>query len=393
MKVINFANRREKLQSLMAERGFAGAIFSDRLDQYYFSGTMQSNYLVVPVRGEAFHLTRKALERVERESGMSADLFRGTREIIGSLTSRGVDLAGKMGLNLEGITAANFLRWQNILPEAGWADIGDAVRSIRRIKDDSEQAAQRFAGQVMAAIPDWVEAAIRQGKTNELVLGATVEFQLRLAGQGPIRLNHGEMEVGIGVVSGGVSTLSGSRFEGVCAGAGIHPANPNGPSDREIQPGEPITMDYSMNYQGYQVDMTRMISFGQEPPTEALRAYDDMLAILIMLEEKLTPGVRPCDLFALAEDEAARRGWSENFMGYGTEKVRFVGHGIGLTLDEEPYLAPKMEEPLEAGMVVALEPKVMLPGIGVVGPEDTYIIGSNRAERITRADREWRVVK
>lgn len=386
--------RRAKLQQALREREITAVIFSDRLDQYYFSGTMQSNYLVVPAHGEAFHLTRKAVARIERESpGIPALVFRSTREIVAAMERQGIDFSGKLGLNAEWTTMTNFTRWQKILPQATWTDVGEIVRGFRIVKDEGELACQRRAGQVLSALPDWAETALREGRRTELEVAAVIENRLRLAGHsGFIRLSRAEMETVIGLVVGGVNSLTGSRFEGVCAGAGLNPAYPYGPSDRMMQPGEPITLDYVMNDTGYQVDMTRMISYGKEPDVQALRAYDDMVAILELVEGQLKPGVKPSDVYALAESEAARRGWAERFMGDGSEKVYFVGHGIGLTLDEPPFLAPKMEEPFQAGMVVAVEPKVMIPGIGVVGIEDTYIIGDDGAERITNADRRWRVV-
>jgi Xaa-Pro aminopeptidase len=395
MEMELFQGRRSKLQAALKEQGVKAAVLSDCLDQYYFSGTMQSNYLVIPAEGKAFHLTRKAVDRIGRESpGLTVETFRSTREILEAMARQGVDGLGKWGLNTEMTSMSNFFRWQKMLPKVVWEDVGEAIRDLRMVKDQTEQDCQRRAGEGLRALPDWVEAALREGQRTELEIAALLEYRLRLAGHsGIIRLSRGDMESGVGLVVAGVNSLTGSRFEGVCAGAGLNPAYPYGPSGRTMLPGEPITLDYVMNDQGYQVDMTRMISFGEEPHPLALRAYDDMMAILEILEKALKPGAKPSDLYALSAAEADRRGWSESFMGHGTEKVYFVGHGIGLTLDEAPYLAPKMDAPLREGMVVAMEPKVMIPEIGVVGIEDTYIIGPDGAHRITNADRAWRVVK
>lgn len=76
-------------------------------------------------------------------------------------------------------------------------------------------------------------------------------------------------------------------------------------------------------------------------------------------------------------------------MGLGPEKVKFVGHGIGLELDEPPFLAPGFVRPLAAGMAVAIEPKVALEGRGVIGIEDTLVIRAEGPQRLTQACREW----
>lgn len=390
-----FLDRRDRLQQALKEQNISAAIFDDRLDQYYFSGTMQSNYLFIPAYGEPFHLARKAKERLERESpALDLYIFRNTQEILAVLKERELLDSSRMALNFETTTMSNGERWRRMLPEVEWVDIGGFLRSMRRVKTDQELALLRKSGEVLCSVPEWAEEAFRKGYRTELEIAAVIEGHLRLAGHGGVvRLSRAETETVIGLVVAGESANGGSRFEGVCAGNGLGPAVPFGPSGKAISSGEPIELDYVMNYQGYHVDQTRMMTWGSEPTDDEKRAYHDMLSILLRLEEHLRPGVLPEELYKLAEEMAARRGWSSCFMGYGGEKVYFVGHGIGLTLDEEPFIAPRYRVPLEPGMVIALEPKVMMPGVGVVGIEDTYIVTEHGAERITLADRRWRVIK
>jgi Xaa-Pro dipeptidase len=386
--------RREKLRALLCEHSLSAAVLDDRIDQLYFSGTMQSNYLIIPAHGSSFQLNRKAIDLTRQESSdMEVYLFRSTAQILEALKSNGIVGPVRLGVNQDVMTVNNFRRWEKMLPEAKWEDIGFIIRGLRRIKDDIELAFLRHGGEALQTLPDLAEAALRNDGATELSVAAAIESHLRLQEHGSIiRLGRMDTETVIGVVSGGRNTLKGSRFEGVCAGSGLDPANPFGPGNCEIMPGDPVVVDYVMNYRGYHVDQTRMVSKGRFVVQAAQRAYEDMFGILHQLEEQLKPGGVPSSLFAFAQEEAARLGWSDGFMGYGTEKVGFIGHGVGLTLDEEPYFAPKYNVPLQTGMVVALEPKVMLPEIGVVGIEDTYIITDTGARRITIADRSWRVV-
>ena len=389
-----YKERREKLRILLRKYSLSAAVLHDRIDQLYFSGTMQSNYLIIPAQEPSFQLNRKAMDRTKEESpDLEVYSFRSTVEILEVLNRHEIGGAVRIGVNQDVMTVNNFRRWEKMLPEVKWDDIGPMIRGLRRIKDDAELALLLHGGEVLQALPDITEAALKIDGATELSVAAAIESHLRLREHGSIiRLGRMDAETVIGVVSGGINTLKGTRFEGVCAGTGIDPANPFGPGTDEIMQGDPVVVDYVMNYQGYHVDQTRMVSKRRTAVQTAQRAYTDMLTILQQLEEQLLPGADPSSLFSFAQEEAARFGWSDYFMGFGTEKVGFIGHGVGLTLDEEPYFAPNYNLPLQAGMVVALEPKVMLPGIGVVGIEDTYIIADNGAKRITLADRSWRVV-
>ena len=91
-------------------------------------------------------------------------------------------------------------------------------------------------------------------------------------------------------------------------------------------------------------------------------------------------------LWHVAAEVATKSGLAEHFMGYGDDRVRFVGHGVGLELDEYPVLAAGQEMPLQAGMVVALEPKAIFPGRGVMGIENTLVVTDCGLERFNELD-------
>ena len=126
-----------------------------------------------------------------------------------------------------------------------------------------------------------------------------------------------------------------------------------------------------------------------DPAAEVVEAYQRMVAIEQSILEILKPGTAWEDAYHRAEQLAAEYGYTGEFMGLGAEKVRFVGHGIGLELDEPPFIAPKMEQKLEKNMVVAVEPKVALAGIGVVGIEDTVVIKKDGCQLLTPCAKEF----
>ncbi|MBW2645963.1 MAG: M24 family metallopeptidase [Deltaproteobacteria bacterium] len=128
---------------------------------------------------------------------------------------------------------------------------------------------------------------------------------------------------------------------------------------------------------------TRIFSLG-EPRPEAMEAHNICLAIQEKVSALLKPGVRPSEIFELVYDEIViPKNFKLNFMGFGGNRVRFLGHGIGLVLDEFPAIAKKIDYPLKENMVIAVEPKKGLEGIGLVGIENTFLVTSKGGERLT----------
>ncbi|HSJ95276.1 MAG TPA: M24 family metallopeptidase, partial [Gaiellaceae bacterium] len=167
-------------------------------------------------------------------------------------------------------------------------------------------------------------------------------------------------------------------------GPGPNVAVSKGASHRPIEEGEPILIDFAGAHEGYLADQTRTYSLGPLPryleePYEAARE------ILHRVAAEARPGVTGAQLYEKAMELAGDR---EGFMGWGDERVSFVGHGIGLEIDELPLLARGWDEPLEAGMVFALEPKFVFPEVGAVGIENSYLVTGNGVERLTSAPEE-----
>ena len=225
---------------------------------------------------------------------------------------------------------------------------------------------------------------------TELELSAHLEFYFRTQELGGNTSRQIGVDFGYGIASSGLNSLTSSRFDGICSGLGLNPAFPFGGNRSAIQKGDPVVLDYGVTYFGYHIDQTRMFSYGKPHP-KALDAYQAMVEI----EEAVIAGMKPGKPWKACYEEALelakKLGYEENFMGTGLDQVRFVGHGVGLELDEPPYIAAKMDSLLETGMTIAIEPKVALPGIGVVGIEDTVLMTETGTEMMTKAEREFSV--
>lgn len=140
-------------------------------------------------------------------------------------------------------------------------------------------------------------------------------------------------------------------------------------------------VDYVGVVNGSQVDMSRVFALGYLSE-ELLYAHRTALAIQEALAAAARPGITGGELYDLAIEMAAKAGLAQNFMGYG-EQVKFVGHGIGLELNELPLLARGIKEKLQAGMVMAIEPKFIFPGVGAVGIENTFVVTPQGLEKLT----------
>ena len=92
-------------------------------------------------------------------------------------------------------------------------------------------------------------------------------------------------------------------------------------------------------------------------------------------------------LYDIAVEIAKEAGFADKFMGTG-QQAKFIGHGIGLEINEAPVLAPRMKQPLESGMVFALEPKIVIPGVGPVGIENSWVVTNEGIEKLTNCNEE-----
>jgi Xaa-Pro aminopeptidase len=246
---------------------------------------------------------------------------------------------------------------------------------------------------MMAQLPAFVRHAFHPGIT-ELELSAALEYALRLQGHGTLfRCRREGVEMSAyGVCAAGQRTLVGTKFEGICGGAGLSPAVPYGASMAVIERGVPIVIDYAFVLDGYHLDQTRIACWG-EPTEEVSRAFCAMQTVQQAIFAVMKPGTRWEEVYRIAISLAAEQGYADSFMGIAREQVKFVGHGVGLEIDEPPFFAPRMPYPLEAGMVVAIEPKVALPDIGVVGNEDTVVIRETGPELLTVCSPEMIIVQ
>ena len=374
------AGRMGRFQEMLRARGLDGALLLHAVDIYYLAATRQNGALFVPSSGGPILIVRKSLARARGESAI-ADVrpFPPSREIAAVLGAR-----GRLGTTLDGVPAATLEWWRSQLPEAEIVDISRPLRELRSIKSPAELSALREGGRRLASVLAEVPELLREGQ-REVDLSVEIEYRLRKAGSlGSPRLRGFNSELYMGLALSGDSAAQPGYFDGPVVGGGLHPSYPQGSTERLIKRREPVILDWTAVFGGYVVDMTRVAAIGRLDD-DFLHAFDVALAIQEEVAGGLRPGATGEALWARAKAMSEEAGLGDRFMGPPGDQARFVGHGVGLELDELPVLAPGQSAPLTVGQVVAVEPKFVLPGRGAIGIENTWVVSENGGEKLTDA--------
>jgi Xaa-Pro aminopeptidase len=250
------------------------------------------------------------------------------------------------------------------------------------VKSDWELEQIRRATEISTAGFEAIRDLLSPGIT-ELELSIEVESAMRRAGhQGPVRtVDAGFEEFGPSIVSGD-ATMYPNNFNGSLGKPGLYPASAGGAGLQPIRRGDTLMSDISGCYNGYVSDNTRVFLAGSDLPDQAARAHEFCIEAMRRIEALMKPGSVCEDIYDTVDRWAEAAGKPEGFLGFGENQQKFFGHGVGLNLDELPVIARKITTRLERGMILAVEPKAFLPGIGPVGVENTYAITDDGCESL-----------
>lgn len=370
--------RIRRLQARLAESGMQAALLLMPVDIFYFTGTRQNSALWVPAEGKPVLLVRKSLVRAKAE-GLIDDIrpFPSSKELSLLLGDEG----DKVGMTFDAVPVAQHAWYSKVLPGRTFADVTMIVRELRSVKSSAEIEMLRFSAEKLVSVFKEVPQFLKVGM-REVDLAAEVESRLRRIGhEGYVRMRAFNQELFGGMaVAGGAASYG--FFDGAVTGKGLSSASPQGASLDAIRENEPVLVDFAGVFNGYIIDMTRMFVIGRLDP-ELQRAFDVSLEIQEAVRRAMVPGAICEEVYRHAAAMAEAAGLGGNFMGMPGEQSRFVGHGVGLELDELPVLAQGFVMKLQAEQVVAVEPKFVIPGKGAIGIENTFVVKENGGERLT----------
>jgi len=379
-------SRIRAFQKRLEETHIDAALLIQNVDVFYFTGTVQTGYLFISKDREPLFLVQKDYARAAAESPLRCVKIGSIKELPDLLWKEGGKYK-KVGMELDVIPVALFDRMRSLFSDWETLSVSAEIKETRSVKSDFEIEQIRRSGEIITQVFSRVKNHLREGMTELELDGILLSIGRSLGHQGFLRMRGLNQEMmNIQVVSGESGSVTSFCDTPLC-GRGPTPAIAQGSSARKIGRDEPVVIDYGGGYNGYVTDETRVFVLGRLNDN-LRRAYQVALDILSETESFARAGALPSLVYKRAQEIAAKEGLAENFMGYGEGKVAFVGHGLGLEINELPIISKGGRKPLQTGMVFALEPKFVFPGEGAVGVELDYIVGEKGLERVTRFPKE-----
>ncbi len=384
-----FKARVAKLSDTLSKNGIDVALIMQNTDLYYYSATIPSGVLAVSSDNKTVYTIRRGYKRAENETALDKDTLiqtKGLSELPKILSDFGIKFK-TIGIEMDVIPADMFLRIKKVFKDSEILDVSFYIRWQRSKKSEFEIKQMREAARMLDCTTEDAKELIKAGK-REVEVSAELEYRARKRGhQGKSRMRGFNGEVFMGHVHSGYRSAFPSGFLKPTAGIGPHASYPEGASFEKIEENQPVIVDFLGNYQGYMSDETRIFVVGKLDK-KLTKAYYFCRDVMDWMEEYAKPGIAAQDIYEQCLVMAEKAGYKDNFMGIKTNQTPFVGHGIGLELDEFPFIAKGQDYAIEENMTFAFEPKVAFEGIGAVGIENTYLVTKNGVEALTRFPRE-----
>lgn len=356
------------------------AIFG-KINQLYFTGTMQDGVLLIPRGDEAVYWVRRSFERALDESHFplikQMGSYRDAAEAMGTLPDT-------IYLETEIVPLAVYQRFQKHFPCARFKSVEFPVAAVRAIKSSWELELMEKSGEVHRRIlEERVPKMLREGMSEAAFAAELYPVMIEEGHHGVARFGMFQTEIVLGHICFGESSIYPTSFDGPGGNYGMSPAVPVlGSTTRTLKKGDLVFVDIGCGVDGYHTDKTMTYMFGGPISDEAIAAHHQCVEIQNRAAAMLKPGAIPSEIY-----ETVMAGLSpeflQNYMGFGNRQARFLGHGIGLVIDELPVIAKGFDEPLQEGMVFALEPKKGIAGVGMVGIENTFFVTPQGGRCIT----------
>ena len=368
------ALRLEKVRGIMNEKKIDALLISDNANKYYLTGRVFSGYIYLPLKGEPIYF-------VKRPVTMKGDGVVSIRKPEQIAESIGMVPPATIGLELATASYSKVERLRRIFPQSELADASMVMSAARAVKTAEELEKIRISGIKQDHVYRKIPTLYTEGMTD-VELQVEIERESRLEGcLGQFRINGDDMELYMGNILVGDNADVPTPYDFAMGGEGMDPSLPVGCNGTVIKPGNSVMVDVNGNYTGYMTDMTRTY-YVEEIGDLARKAHECSIAICRRLAELGRPGTEAKALYEEAEKMAREAGLHEYFMGH-RQKAGFVGHGVGIEINELPVIAPRSRDILQENNVIALEPKFVIPKTGAVGVENTYVVTPDGLKPLT----------
>jgi Xaa-Pro aminopeptidase len=337
--------------------------------------------LLIPRNNDAVLWIRRSYERAVNESLFPRikpmDSFKDAAAAYPKMPST-------IHIETEFIPIAFLQRFQKYFPIRNISSLDLQIATVRAVKSPFELELMRKSGELHRGIlEDWVPRILHEGMSEVDLAGALYAEMLRVGHHGVARFGMFDTEVVLGHIAFGESSLYPTSFNGPGGNYGMGPAVPGiGNRKAKLRQGDLIFIDIGFGIEGYHTDKTQTYVFGKKPEHAVIREHQVCVDIQDIMAEQLRPGSVPSAIYENIMN-SLDPDFLKNFMGFGTRQVKFLGHGIGLVIDEIPVIARGFDSPLQENMVIALEPKKGIENFGMVGIENTFIVTPQGGQCIT----------
>jgi Xaa-Pro dipeptidase len=376
--------RIDRLQSYLKKEKIESCLIIQNVDLFYFSGTIQRSYLFIPQEGEPLLLVQKDMDRARKESPLKNIIPIDRPRAISPILKKQGGLK-RIGLECDVLPVNQFRQLEKMFPQSEFVDISNEIKQVRMIKSPHEISQLKQSAKILDEVFDYAKRVLKLGMTEIEAESHLIELGRLRGHQGMTRMRAWNQDMVNACVLSGNSGSVLTHLDVSVIGPGISPAFPQGSSYNRIEKDVPIQIDFSIAYNGYITDGARTYVIGTLPK-KLMEVYEVILEIRDEMEKIAKPGVPCSHLYHLSSQIVKKRGLEDYFIGTKKDQAPFVGHGIGLEIDELPLLARGFTHPLEIGMVFAFEPKFIFPDIGAVALEDDYVVTEEGLEKLTYAN-------
>lgn len=371
-----------RLQENMSKTGADGCLLSVDVNLYYVAGRVYSGYFYLPAEGDPWFF-------VKRPNGLTGDrvhYIRKPEQMPELFIEYQIPLPKKLLLEGDELAYNEYMRLAAAFKPEETGNATALLRQTRSVKTPWEIEQFRLSARQHALTYSEITGCFRPGMTD-IELQYEIEKRMRKNGSmGLFRAFGANMDIFMGSLLAGENAETPSPFDFALGGGGVNSSLPIGANGTLLKEGTAVMVDMAGNYTPYITDMTRVFSVGKLPE-EAYRAHQVALEIQEAVISSSRPGTSCAEMYNISLEIAEKAGLGNCFMGT-KQQAKFVGHGIGIQINELPVLTPRSKEVLEPAMVFALEPKFVLPGIGAVGIENSFLVTETGIEKLTIFEEE-----
>ncbi|MFD1038457.1 M24 family metallopeptidase [Virgibacillus byunsanensis] len=344
------------LRNGLEEKELDAILITSSINRRYMTGfTGTAGVVLISKNATRFITDFRYIEQAN-EQATGFEVIKHTQPIEQEINTQLKDLnISRLGFEKDHVTYSDYELYKKTFEKAELIPVSGLIEELRLIKSQEELSIMKKAAEIADGAFEHIQSYIKPG-VKEIDVSNELEFFMRKQG------------------------ATSSSFDIIVA-SGYRSALPHGvASDKEIQNGELVTLDFGALYNGYCSDITRTLAVG-EISDELRTIYNTVLQAQLLGVEGTKPGMTGKEADALTRDYITEKGYGKYF-GHST------GHGLGLEVHEGPGLSFKSDKKLKAGMVVTVEPGIYIPGVGGCRIEDDIVITETGNERLSFSSKD-----